>query len=79
MYVQIPGWFYTAKYVLSAFNGGEQTSRSTLEKQKEEKMKVGRPVRQHADLVADSCMGSSDPGACKPSHAHRLTSKAWTS
>eukprot|EP00613_Pedinella_sp_CCMP2098_P005377 CAMPEP_0171605078 /NCGR_PEP_ID=MMETSP0990-20121206/6990_1 /TAXON_ID=483369 /ORGANISM="non described non described, Strain CCMP2098" /LENGTH=777 /DNA_ID=CAMNT_0012167729 /DNA_START=61 /DNA_END=2394 /DNA_ORIENTATION=+ len=38
----IPGWFYSGKYILSAFIGNSQTSRSTLEKKKEEKMKVNQ-------------------------------------
>ena len=37
---QVPGWYYSAKYILSAFVGGGQTSRSELEKKKEARLQV---------------------------------------
>jgi len=38
----IPGWFYTGKYVFTAFVGGGESHRSELEKRKQAKLKTNQ-------------------------------------
>jgi hypothetical protein len=63
---QIPGWFYTGKYVFTAFVGGGESYRSELEKKKQAKLKVKAraqftPANMHAQHFPPTCAPHAGP------------------